>query len=120
MYLTSTKNGSLDMYRTTRPTRMDPWATPVLVTELATNATETEPTLTPSDTLMILSGDGPGGRDLYMTTRATTGDPWDTPAPITELNTAFSEEDPWMSPDGRTLVFSSNRGGSYDLYISTR
>lgn len=120
MYLSSVKAGTLDIYRTTRPTRMDPWAAPALVTELGTAGTETEPTLTPGDTFMILSGDGPGGRDLYMTRRATPSDPWDTPVPIAELDTSSSEEDPWISPDGRTLVFSSNRGGSYDLYMSTR
>lgn len=120
MYLSSLRAGSLDLYRSTRPTRTDPWSTPVLVSELQTSGTETEPTLTPSDTFMILSGDGPGGRDLFMTSRAAPSDPWDTPVPITELNTGTSEEDPWLSPDGRTLVFSSNRGGSYDLYITTR
>lgn len=120
MYLSSVRTGTLDLFRTTRASRTAAWAMPVLVAELQTSGTETEPTLTPGDTLMILSGDGPGGRDLYMTTRTSPSDPWDTPVPIVELNTAFSEEDPWLSPDGRTLVFASNRGGSYDLYITTR
>ena len=120
MYLTSTRAGTLDMYRTTRMSRTTPWAAPMLVTELQTPGTETEPTLTPGETLMVFSGDGPGIRDLYTTSRATAAAPWETPVPIAELNTGASEEDPWMSPDGRTLVFASNRGGGYELYISTR
>jgi hypothetical protein len=120
MYFTSVRAGSLDMYRTTRGSRTGMWSTPMLVAELQTPGVETEPTLTPSDTYMILSSDGPGIRDLFVTTRATVSDPWDTPVPITELNTGFSEEDPWLSPDGRTLVFASTRDGAYELYIVTR
>ena len=37
---------------------------------------------------------------------------------VTDATT--SEEDPWLSPDGRTLVFASNRGGAYELYIARR
>ena len=120
MYLTSTRGGSLDMYRTTRSSRTAPWDMPMLVGELQAPGTETEPTLTPGETYMIFSGDGPGIRDLYVTSRASATDPWDTPSPIVELNTGSSEEDPWLSPDGRTLVFASTRNGAYELYLATR
>lgn len=120
MYLTSTHdNGSLDLYRSTRATRMSAWATPVLITELQTTNSETEPTLYAGETAMIFSGTG-AGRDLFVTTRPTTSAPWGPPAPITELNTGLSEEDPWVSPDGRTLFFASTRSGVYEFYRATR
>jgi len=30
------------------------------------------------------------------------------------------DDDAWVSPDGRTLLFSSNRGGDEDIYQATR
>ena len=36
----------------------------------------------------------------------------DTPAPIAELNTDAWEGDPWLSADGRHLLFMSDRSGT--------
>jgi Tol biopolymer transport system component len=49
-----------------------------------------------------------------------------TPAPTNLgplVNTAFSEAQPSLSSDGRTLYFTSNRpggSGGFDLYMTTR
>jgi hypothetical protein len=48
-----------------------------------------------------------GTRDLYVTTRAAIGEPWASPTLIEDLSTPDGEElDPWVSSDGRHLVFS--------------
>lgn len=48
---------------------------------------------------------------------------WSTPAPITSLNTRLDEFGPYLAPDGKTLYFSSNRGGGFgnaDIYKTVR
>lgn len=47
---------------------------------------------------------------------------FDPPQVVPELHTQESaDDDPWLSPDGCTIVFASDRGGlDFDLYIATR
>jgi hypothetical protein len=65
---------------------------------------------------------GAGGLDLYAAPE--TADGFGPAAPFGgALNTAASEGDPELSPDGRTLLFWSDRPGgrgSADLYASRR
>ena len=37
---------------------------------------------------------------------------------IDELSTDSDERDPWLSPDGRELYFSSDRSGQYAIYVA--
>jgi hypothetical protein len=123
MYLSSSRAGGAggyDLYRTARASRTQPWSAPVLVTSLATAGTETEPWVDPTETTLYLSGDGLGGRDLWMSTRSSAGAAWDPRVAVSELNSTGSEEDPWLSPDGHTMIFASSRSGNFDLYMATR
>jgi Tol biopolymer transport system component len=59
--------------------------------------------------------------DLFQTTRADPGDAFMVaPVPLIELNTELAEGDPWLSPDGRHIVFMSDRDGPSRLYESWR
>ena len=64
--------------------------------------------------------------DIWVATRNSIDDPWDPPVNLgPEVNSAFGDFNPYISPDGLTLYFASNRpagsgcGGS-DLYMTTR
>jgi hypothetical protein len=62
--------------------------------------------------------------DIFVTTRATTAEPWGTPVLAAGIND-FAEDDrlPKFSPDGAILYFSSSRAGGaggFDLYSATR
>ena len=64
------------------------------------------------------------GHDLWVSWRPSTFSNWSFPRNLGPVvNTSVDEQYPALSPDARTLVFSSkrsdSRGGS-DLYISTR
>ena len=123
MYLSSSRAGGAggyDLYRAARASRTQPWSAPALVTSLATSGTETEPWVDPTETTLYLSGDGLGGRDLWMSTRSNAGAAWEPRVAVSELNSAGSEEDPWLSPDGHTMIFASSRTGNFDLYMATR
>jgi hypothetical protein len=70
---------------------------------------------------------GPGAlgkSDIYVSTRASTSDPWGPPVNLgTPINTAGAEGRPAISFDGtRLYFFSDGRGGSgsTDLFVSTR
>jgi len=61
------------------------------------------------------------GGDIYVSTQAADGS-WGDAAPVTELNSAASEQRPSISHDGRTIYFFSNRPGSSsdDIWVATR
>jgi Tol biopolymer transport system component len=42
------------------------------------------------------------------------------PQLITEIATAYPENDAWVSPDGHVLYFTSNRSGTLDIYVAKR
>lgn len=80
--------------------------------------------LATDDLTLYLQHDQMGGtgNDLYITTRSTRSSSFAPPDQIPELSSAFDDDDPSISRDGRTLVFSSYRGGGADsqLYFSER
>ncbi len=47
-------------------------------------------------------------------TRSPAGEPGE-PKPF--LNSAFNEEEPAFSPDGRWLAYDSNESGSFEMYV---
>ena len=62
--------------------------------------------------------------DIWCSTRGSTLDPWSTPVnPGSQINTTFNEQNPYLSSDGLTLFFASDRpggSGGVDLYVTTR
>jgi len=68
----------------------------------------------------------PGPADLVVTTRETTSQPWTTPKSLGPLvnSVGVDNQQPFLSCDGTTLYFVSNRpgglNGSYDIYVATR
>lgn len=123
MYLSSDRDGNVDLYRTTRAAAGEAWGAPVRVAELSTPAEDTEPWVDATERVAFWASDRPGGeggRDLWTAERASTAEPFEPAAPVAELVTTGEDGDPWLSADLRTIVFASTRQGSYDLYIATR
>lgn len=79
---------------------------------------EDDPVLTSDGLQLIFAIDnGTGaGKDLYLATRATTADPFGTPAAIGAINTANNEESPRLTDDDLTLYYASNQ----DIFMATR
>jgi len=62
-----------------------------------------------------------GTTDLFQATRSDATSPFASSlAPISELNTSASEEDPWISQDGRHILFASDRSGRSRIYEAWR
>ena len=62
-----------------------------------------------------------GGTDLWMASRDRPDMPWNAPVNLGEtINSRGHDLSPALSPDGLRLFFSSDRSGSYDIWMSTR
>lgn len=57
---------------------------------------------------------------LMIATRGSTAEEFSPPAPIAELQDGFSDGSPALPADERTMIFSSQRSGVGDLYVSVR
>jgi len=116
--------GSFDIWVTNRATKNDPWTEPINLGAIVnSSARDAYPYLSADGLLLFFSGldyrapyrpGGFGGSDMWMTTRATVSDPWDTPVNLGPIiNSPYHEEGPRLSSDGSTLYFYSNRPGGY-------
>jgi hypothetical protein len=61
--------------------------------------------------------------DLYVSRRASLSDAFAEPEALVDLNDPEGRSDermPWLSLDGQSLYFVSNRTGQYTLYLATK
>jgi len=65
---------------------------------------------------------GMGGGDIWVATRSDTAAPFDPAVFLAEVSSASAEFDPFISADGLTLLWASNRTGTAgaDLWIAMR
>ncbi len=61
---------------------------------------------------------GAANSDLFVAWRRSTGEAFGFTVPLSDLNTAADERDPWLTPDGTTLYFTSDRGGVLSIYTA--
>jgi hypothetical protein len=140
----SSKAGSTTDYRTflaTRPSTGTPFRMPVLLTDLVypdrstvdafltddglTMFFSSSPFQSPSDAgprpgdagLTVDGGPGPSA-DLYVAWRQSTDGLIFATQTLDDLNTGADERDPWLTPDGKTLYFTSDRDGALAIYTA--
>jgi serine/threonine protein kinase len=125
--------GSTDIWIARRATMSDPWGEPVnLGPKVNTQASET-PTCISYDGLELYFIDYPapyrrpgghGNSDIWISRRASKGDPWAEPVNLDPpVSTSDDEGDASISADGLTLYFHSDRRGAIgrnDLLATTR
>jgi Tol biopolymer transport system component len=56
--------------------------------------------------------------DLYVAWRQSVNDAFSVTQPLGDLNTPGDERDPWLTPDGKTLYFTSDRDGTLNIYTA--
>lgn len=118
--LDSDRGGSLDILIAQRSSPTAAFAAPQLVTPLNTTGSEGNPMLTADKLTVYFDSARTGDGELFVATRASPTGAFGPPAQITELGSTSSESDVWISPDGRTLYFTSNRDGTQRLWQTTR
>lgn len=98
---------------------------PVLVNELNSTASERGIAISPDGLEAFISSNRLGPPTvfaIFVSTRATTLSPWNTPVPLAGLNSGSTSQ-PALSYDGTLLYMSSNRTGtigSGDIYSAVR
>jgi hypothetical protein len=112
--------------------RMSPlgWTEPVLLSCDANDGInspfeEFSPSLVQAEgrTLLFFSSNrltgAPGVHKIYSSSQRSDGT-WSPARTADELNSDMSDARPNVRADGLEIVFDSNRGGTYDIYIATR
>ena len=124
LYLFTMPSGHFDLYAATRASPTDRWSSPALIAELSTMTFEGDPCPDGTGAIVAFSSlrvGGQGSYDLWTSSRPWADAPYEPAVPLTELNTADSERDPWLSPDGRVIYFESDRsGGKAHIFKATR
>jgi len=108
-------SGGQDLWVTTRATVSDPWDITVnLGPTVNSSAWDGGPSISSDGLSLFFFSERPGGsggKDLWVTTRTSVSDLWDTPVNLGPTVNSSSDEIPDISCDGSTLYFSSYRIG---------
>ncbi len=125
--------GSYDLWVTTRATKEDDWGNPVnLGSTVNSSSWDGDPDISADGLSLYFGSMRPGGvgrLDIWVTTRATTDDPWGTPVNLgPTVNSSAADYCPEISADGRTLFFSDYDNGPFrpggygsaDIWVTTR
>ncbi|HUS31503.1 MAG TPA: hypothetical protein VMZ53_23520 [Kofleriaceae bacterium] len=110
----------LGLWKSTRASTSATFAAPARLLLTGDNAVEVwSPTVTANGlTLYFTRTNGNSQKDIYKATRgAITDANFSGVALVAELNTASSEEDVYVVPDGSAIYFSSDRGNGNTLSI---
>ena len=118
--------GNFDIY--SAPQNVDGSFGPVTpITELNTVARDTRTAISRNGKELFIASERQetiGANDLWVSTRASTDDPWSSPVNLgSVINTSGVDTGPALSSDNTTLFFASDRPGGFgalDLYMSTR
>ena len=119
-FMDSERAGGLGIFTALRSSPTTGFSEPAAVDELNSAQDEGNPMLATDKLSIYFDSNRSGDGELYVATRATPASPFGTPERIVELSTASAETDPWLSPDGRTMYFTSNRDGTQRLWQTTR
>ena len=130
-YFASTRAGgpgSEDIYTSTVH-EDGTFGVPTIAEGLNTAARESGPGIRRDGKEIVFVSDRPGGFggvDLWVSTRASTSDPWSTPVNLGQpINSDKNDGGPAFSFDGTSLYFHSPRAGGvggsfFDLWVVTR
>jgi len=120
----SARNSGDDLFESRRASAADLWTTPAVILELTTTSRDRSPSVSADGLTIWFVSDRPGGlglNDLYEASRPDLDSPFGAPVNLRELNTADSEDDPWVSPDGRTIFWAAKGpAGDSELFTATR
>jgi len=132
----SSKTTTSAVYQTffaTRASAGAPFGPPVLLSELAHPDTSTVDGFLTDDGLTMFYSSSPlttppdaattdaglPTADLYVAFLRSVNEPFVLTQPLDDLNTPGDEPDPFLTPDGKTLYFTSDRDGSLNLYTAS-
>jgi len=127
LFFSSTRSGgygSYDIWATTRKSTRDKWQRPVNLGRRV-NSTDLDggPSISADGRTLFFQSYQPGEYgwiDIWVTMRETINSPWSEPVNLgPTINSQSGDATPFMSADGSTLFFASNRSrglGYWDIW----
>ncbi|MCC7536924.1 MAG: PD40 domain-containing protein [Deltaproteobacteria bacterium] len=116
--------GGTDIWRARRATPAGSFGSIEHVPELSSPAPDCCVTFSAdARTVLFSSQRGARGMEILQADAAGPLGPFGTPALVAELNSDGNDRDPWLSSDGQTVYFTSDRAGgagAQDLWMATR
>lgn len=116
-------NTDFNLYLSTRGSTQDPWGAPQPIAAVNSPEIENRPWINHDATVIYFDSERTGAalRDIFVSVRPDPSALWAAPVAVTSLNTSALDSDVWLSPDLKTIYFSSDRdGGSMELFTATR
>ncbi len=122
------KEGSFDLYMSTRTSVDESWGRPEPVLSINTPFDEKFPSVTADNLTLYFASTRPGSElnesaepseDVWVAMRPDVDSPWTVIEPVFEFNTGFNEYLMSIADDHSEMFFVSDRPsslGSYDLY----
>jgi WD40-like Beta Propeller Repeat len=110
-----------ELMRTVRNDDDAPWEMPQPLDTLNGDGRDCAPWVNADDTELWFASVRIGGEGAEDIWRVPVDDGIvGEPTPVAELNELDADEDPWLSPDGHTIFFASDRGAGFEIYTATR
>jgi hypothetical protein len=111
---TGSSAGSRDLWFAERPSLADAFGPATPLTELNSPSGDLLPRLSADELSIVFTSQRPEGKgrtDIWRARRSAVGAAFDAPENIDELNTELDDTGAWLSSDGLTIFFASNRAG---------
>lgn len=115
-----------NLYQAQRSDRGRVFANPIAIASINTESGDGSPYVTPDGLTLYFYSDragGPGSRDLWTATRATTSADFNDAEVIPVVNGTTRDHFPWLTPDRLGLLFMSDRTGGQgrsDIWLAER
>ncbi len=126
LYVTSERGGGAgaDIWMASRVGGVADFSSATNVTELNSGSFDGGASVSgDGKTVVFYSNRQDTNLEIFIATRATTTDAFSQVARIPSVSSGAAEAATWLSSDGQTVLFSSNRAGGAggaDLYFATR
>ena len=116
-------DGDTDIWVTTRATASGAFSSPRPFPSLNSAKDDARPWFSADDLTIYFASNRTGTQgdfDIWMATRTGRYATFSSPVVVTAVNSAYRDDSPFMTADGLTLYFSSDRLGSRDIWRATR
>jgi hypothetical protein len=126
LYFSRELDGDEDLYLARRDDRGSAFSGATSLDSLNTYGLEGSAYVTPDGLTLYFFSDrsgGPGLRDLWTATRASTSADFGAVEVVANVNSSAREHLPWLTPDRLGLLFASDRSGGqggWDIWIAER
>ena len=119
-FMISTRQGDLDVFRTTRTSTTATWTAPALINAVMTTSTEDDVWVVPNGSAIYFDSNRSGNWELY---RAAIDESGAVKAPAVVAGgptTVGDETNPVVTPDELTMYFSRASGSQQEIRVSHR